>query len=103
MQRLLQFTLDLFETTHEPAAPAKAPGRAPRAANPRPAAPPQAMPDAVPEATAPATDALSLQTLQQALAPATFRHPRASRETLLGGILVAYEFRRGKRRTIGFS
>lgn len=44
------------------------------------------------------------QTLQQALAPATFRHPRASREVLLqGGVLVAYEFKRGKRRTIGFS
>ena len=43
------------------------------------------------------------QTLQQALAPATFAHPRASRETLLDGIAVAYEFKRGKRRTIGFS
>ena len=43
------------------------------------------------------------QTLQQALAPAVFRHPHATRETLLGGILVAYEFRRGKRSTIGFS
>lgn len=46
---------------------------------------------------------LPVQTLQQALAPATFRHPRAHRELLLDGILVAYEFRRGKRRTIGFS
>lgn len=45
----------------------------------------------------------SLQTLQQALAPVTFRHPSATRESLLDGILVAYEFRRGKRRTIGFS
>ena len=32
-----------------------------------------------------------------------FRHPRANRETRLGDALVAYEFRRGKRRTIGFS
>ncbi|MDB5963506.1 MAG: family peptidase, partial [Polaromonas sp.] len=95
MQRFLQFTLDLFETTHEPEAPATPSGRAPRTVNHRPAAPPEAVPTA--------TDALPLQTLQQALAPATFRHPRASRETLLGGILVAYEFRRGKRRTIGFS
>ena len=46
---------------------------------------------------------LPTQTLQQALAPATFAHPRASRESLLGGIAVGYEFKRGKRRTIGFS
>jgi len=49
------------------------------------------------------TAALPLQTLQQALAPVTFRHPQASREMLLGDTLVAYAFARGKRRTIGFS
>ena len=43
------------------------------------------------------------QTLQQALAPVAFCHPRAARETFLGGVRVAYEFKRGKRRTIGFS
>ena len=32
-----------------------------------------------------------------------FRHPRANREALLAHALVAYEFKRGKRRTIGFS
>ena len=47
--------------------------------------------------------ALPAQTLQQALAPATFAHPKASREALLDGVAVAYEFKRGKRRTIGFS
>ena len=47
--------------------------------------------------------ALPTQTLQQALAPATFAHPKASREALLGSVAVAYEFKRGKRRTIGFS
>jgi predicted metal-dependent hydrolase len=31
------------------------------------------------------------------------RHPRANREALLHGQLVAYEFRRARRRTIGFS
>ena len=40
--------------------------------------------------------------LDQMLAPASFRHPRANREAHLSGALVAYEFRRGKRRTIGF-
>ena len=34
--------------------------------------------------------------------PATFRHPRASREALLSGHLVAYEFRRARRKSIGF-
>ncbi len=37
------------------------------------------------------------------MAPASFRHPEASREALLSGVLVAYAFKRGKRRTIGFS
>lgn len=34
---------------------------------------------------------------------AVFRHPRTSREIRLCGNLVGYEFKRGKRRTIGFS
>ena len=34
---------------------------------------------------------------------AAFRHPRATREVLLDGKRVAYELKRGKRRTIGFS
>ena len=34
--------------------------------------------------------------------PATFRHPRANREARLGGLVVAYEFTRSQRRTIGF-
>src|SRR4051812_36703282 len=101
MQRLLQFTLDLFETTPElPAAPA--PGK-PRAG--KKAAGPCVQPDkknALPPAEFEGPN-LPAQTIQQALAPATFRHPRATRETLLDGILVGYEFRRGKRRTIGFS
>jgi predicted metal-dependent hydrolase len=32
-----------------------------------------------------------------------FRHPHASREVHLGHALVAYEFKRGQRRSIGFS
>ncbi len=32
-----------------------------------------------------------------------FRHPRANREVRLAHATVAYEFKRGKRRTIGFS
>jgi hypothetical protein len=39
----------------------------------------------------------------QVLSPQSFRHPDANREALLGTVLVAYEFRRGKRKNIGFS
>ena len=40
--------------------------------------------------------------VQLAPAPDSFVHPRASRQVLLDGRLVAYEVKRGKRRTIGF-
>ena len=42
------------------------------------------------------------QPLSQAIAPATFTHPRANREVRLGDATVAYLFQRAKRRTIGF-
>jgi hypothetical protein len=79
MHPLLQRTLDLFAP--EPAS----------AAAPSPVLP-----------SAPA-DTRPTQSLQEALAPATYRHPEANREALLDGVLVAYAFKRGKRRTIGFS
>ena len=37
------------------------------------------------------------------MVPAIFRHPRANREFRFGQALVAYEFKRSKRKTIGFS
>ena len=81
MHTLLQRTLDLFAPEPAPAAvPAPAPVLTPALVDTRPT-----------------------QSLQEALAPATYRHPDASREALLGGVLVAYAFKRGKRRTIGFS
>ena len=87
MQRLLRFTLDLFEREPVPAPPVADTAPVPPVAPVQRTAPP----------------VLPTQTLEQALAPATFRHPQASREILLGSCLVAYAFRRGKRRTIGFS
>jgi predicted metal-dependent hydrolase len=101
MQRLLQFTLDLFDL--DPARPA-----APRPAKTAVSEPNSPPVPSAPASTAPekiATEAgrLPLQTLQQLLAPATYRHPDATREALLGETVVAYQFRRGKRRTIGFS
>src|SRR5665647_608483 len=106
MQRLLQFTLDLFES-----APAT------RAAPPASREPPPKQEEKWPLAhvnkeqlaieivanNVSVTSPLAPQTLHQALAPATFVHPRAARQALLDGIVVGYAFRRGKRRSIGFS
>jgi predicted metal-dependent hydrolase len=105
MQRLLQFTLDLFEPAPVSAPlPGKQPKNTEKAGFEALNQPPdqQIRAQEAPENIANDV-ALPTQTLQQALAPATFAHPRASRETLLNGIAVAYEFKRGKRRTIGFS
>ena len=103
MQRLLAFTLDLFE-----------PATAPLPEKPVKSIEPldvqvlnQPLAQAIHGLKAPdfivSDDLLPPQTLRQALAPAAFAHPRASRQTLIDGIAVAYEFKRGKRRTIGFS
>ncbi len=99
MQRLFQFTLDLFEPAPEKSL--KSTEKAVFGVSNQPPGQ-QIHASEAPENVA-GENALPVQTLQQALAPATFAHPRASRETLLGGIAVAYEFKRGKRRTIGFS
>ena len=101
MRRLLQFTLDLFESAPAPEKSKKNTEKADFQASNQPLSQ-QIQGQAAPEKIA-SDIALPTQTLQQALAPATFAHPRASRQTLLDGIAVAYEFKRGKRRTIGFS
>lgn len=41
--------------------------------------------------------------LEAVAAPARFQHPQANREVRLGDAVVAYQLKRGKRRTIGFS
>ena len=90
MHRLLQLTLDFFDSTpsaSEPAAGARQ--RSPRQPRPTTAAP----------VSAPAGPAERLDAI---LVPASFRHPRANREAVLGDAVVAYEFRRGRRRNIGF-
>jgi predicted metal-dependent hydrolase len=78
MHRLLQLTLDLFDTA-SPAAPA------PADIQPAPELAPPALP------------------FDQVMAAATFRHPQASREAMLGRTLVAYAFKRARRRNIGFT
>jgi predicted metal-dependent hydrolase len=82
MQSAFQLLLDLFDEP-KPSPPAVSkPQPAPTAA-PRHAGPPA-------------------QPLADAIAPQVFRHPEATRELLLDDVLVAYLFRRGKRKTIGF-
>ena len=76
MHNLLQLTLDLF---------------APRE------------PEPLPTHAKPGLEAQPLQQAALTTSPVVFRHPRANREARLGHALVAYEFKRGKRRTIGFS
>lgn len=101
MQRLLQFTLDLFDL--EPAsAPADLSAKARTLISNEPSALDAPAQTAI-ENIAPAQDHPPAQTLEQVLAPATYRHPAATREALLEGTVVGYQFRRGKRRTIGFS
>ena len=81
MRTLLQYTFDFFGTdsTHE-ASPSVIPAPG--------VTPPVLVPAFVP---------------REPPVVVVFRHPRANREVRLCGTVVAYEFKRGKRRTIGFS
>lgn len=80
MQSPFQLLLDLFDEKPAPPAPKAAP-------------------------TVPTEDLESVpgEPLDQVLSPQAFRHPDANREALLGEVLVAYEFRRARRKNIGFS
>ena len=110
MTTLLRFTLDLFG--FEPAAPVQRqkppkppvfkPNKPPAHVNHAPPAI-KNIADDPPQVDAAPADLLPPQTLQQSLTPTAIRHPRATRQVLLDDVLVGYEFRRGKRRTIGFS
>lgn len=79
MRPLLQLTLDLFAPENEPD---------------RPVAPTGGTPPCEPAVRSSAPESPHA---------GVFRHPHANREVLLCGHLVAYAFKRGKRRTIGFS
>ena len=96
MHRLLQFTLDLFDSVSPAATPAPE-EKPPRVSRRRPRVDSGAAPDA-----GLAGPSLPAVPLDQAMVPARFRHPQASREALMGSTLVAYQFRRARRRNIGF-
>ncbi|UVH61093.1 M48 family metallopeptidase [Variovorax paradoxus] len=92
--------MDLFEGLgSEFAPPAPAPERPRRVKKPKPVAPPTAplAPPAPVDLNAPPAVPLA-----DTLTLANFAHPQATREVVLGSARVAYEFKRGKRKTIGF-
>jgi predicted metal-dependent hydrolase len=74
---------------------------------PDPAAAPVVRREAVPDpacADVPGSpDSPPALPLSQVFQPATWHHPRANRMLRLGSCEVAYEFKRGKRRTIGLT
>lgn len=97
MHKLVQLALDFFDPPED--APRLAP--VPDAARKEPAVtgnPAQNAPENIATAVRPA--AVALPSL---LSPVEFRHPRASREVLLGEAVVAYALQRARRRTIGFT
>ncbi|RST49373.1 YgjP-like metallopeptidase domain-containing protein [Variovorax sp. DXTD-1] len=99
--------MDLFEGLGNEFAPAKPPERKPGRVKKK-AAPPMVTPMAAPPVTDvqpqanSAGPALPAVPLRDTLTLASFAHPLATRETVLGSARVAYEFKRGKRKTIGF-
>ncbi len=104
MRSLLQFTLDLFDP--EPRARPVAPQ--PRKVRPKRqvVVPNGQMPHMESGQSSIESVASGVtvpgQPLADVIPPAHFRHPRANRESRLCNAQVAYEFKRGKRRTIGF-
>jgi predicted metal-dependent hydrolase len=86
MHKLIQLTLDLFGPDPVAVPPVQAPD------------PVQTVQFAPENSTS-----LPTQSLTQVMKPALFRHPRSNREARLGALTVGFEFRRAKRRTIGFS
>ena len=89
MQRLVQLALDLFD----PPAPENIDEKEP----------PELDGKALTATENVAFDALHAAPLQSLLAPASFRHPQASREVVLGHAVVAYALQRARRRSIGFT
>lgn len=83
MQSPFQLLLDLFG---EPEA--------------RPAVQPPAAPPSLPTKDIERSPG---EPFSRVLAPQAFRHPDANREARIGDVLVAYEFRRARRKNIGFT
>ena len=101
MHPLLRFTLDLFDPP-DPAPQRDLGGALPSADVPGigPARP--IRPGRGARTVSDEQPGLATRPGAAPVAQVHFRHPRASRELVLGTALVAFEFKRGRRRTIGF-
>jgi predicted metal-dependent hydrolase len=91
MQRLLQYTLDLFDPVAASPVPDISSSKRPARPKRKTPASVRALPNS--NARDPVRGAIEVDYL----------HPRAGRELRLGEVLVGYEFKRSPRRTIGFS
>lgn len=110
MRSLLQFTLDLFGA--EPPAPVLPPKRQTQPKLPKRLTSKQKGAEVPVFIEKLALDSIArvasvgpqqpAQPLSDVMRQARFVHPRANRETRLNHVHVAFEFKRGKRRTIGF-
>lgn len=110
MRSLLQFTLDLFGAEH--AAPVQSPKRQLPPKLPRRPISKKNKPEVPVDIENFALDLVAnqaepgphqpAQPLSDVMRQARFVHPRANREARLNHVHVAFEFKRGKRRTIGF-
>ena len=104
MRELLRYTLDLFDPQPPvPPPPVRAPrvtGSRQRPVSKRPAGHIESGEQAI-ELVANGPHQPG-EPLAAVLPSAHFRHPKANRESRLGEAVVGYEFKRGKRRTIGF-
>ncbi len=95
MQRLFQLALDLFDSK-EPDEIVPTISRVGLSTSPTPSN------DRISSQPLVSPGRGTHEPLDRLIEPMTFRHPRASREIVLDDCLVAYEFVRRKRRTIGF-
>ncbi len=99
LRGLFQLTLDLFE-------PAQAPASAPREPVRQKFEEKKVLGHVDIQQVASKNGAnevtFKAEPFQDVMAPANFRHPRANRESRLSDAVIAYEFKRSRRRTIGF-
>jgi hypothetical protein len=100
MHRFLQLALDLFDTAPAPVSDQKPPlWQSPSAHKATDLVANAPQPNRIPD---PKLGTATPVPLSGLLAPAHFAHPRANRELLLANSVVAFEFKRAKRKSIGF-
>ncbi len=100
MRALVQLTLDLFSELTAPFVPATASKIEPNSLLTQGNAAQVAIETVVDK---PLAAYFPAEPLTSVMRPAAFAHPHANREAHLAGSVVAFELKRGKRKTIGFS